>query len=306
MMRTMLSLLLAALVLYGCSTPATAVPPTLAASPPTAVPTATAAPTSTPTPIPPTPTATPLPGKMVLPIESFDSGIPWLPPPGPGVHFVAFNMARPPFDNALVRQAFAHAIDRELIVAMAQKYGKPNWTPATTLTPPETLGRDLYNQLGTGFNPQQAKDLLAQAGYTDTSAFPAVKLIVPSHGDVAPGVRYNMAKAMANMWQENLGVTVTVEAIGGFRPYSTRVQTNPPELFWIGWAADFNDPDNFMRIFHSASEYNYGKFFSAEYDRMVDNAAKLNDPAKRQLIYIRAEQLLAETEAAVIPLYHTR
>ncbi len=306
-MKALFALLIAAIVLSGCAAPATAVPRPLQQPLP---PIPSAAPTHTPTPIPPTatvvPTATPLPGVMVLPIDSLGSGIPWLPPPGPGVHFVAFNTTRPPFNNTLIRQAFAHAIDREVIVAMAQKYGKATWTPATTLTPPETLGRDLYNQLGTGFDPQKAKDLLLQAGYTDVSAFPAVKLIVPSHGDIAPGVRYNMAKAMAKMWKDNLGVTVTVEAIGGFQPYSSRVTTNPPELFWIGWAADFNDPDNFMRIFHSASEYDYGKFSNADYDRMVDNAAKLSDPAKRQLIYLQAEELLCETEAAVIPLYHTR
>ncbi len=295
-------------VFAGACAPAT-VPPTVTAVPPTAVPTNTPTDTPTPSPIPPTPTATPLPGAVVLPIDSMVSIVPWLPMTKEtvsGVHFVAFNTKIPPFDNALVRQAFAHAIDREVIVAMAQKYGKSTWTAATSLTPPQTLGRDLYNQVGSSFDPQMAKELLGQAGYTDTSKFPAVKLIVPSHGDIAPGVRYNMAKAMAKMWQEHLGVTVTVEAIGGFKPYGTRIQTNPPELFWIGWAADFNDPENFMRIFHSASQNNYGKFSSAEYDQLVDSAAKASDPAKRQVLYIRAEQVLCESEAAAIPLYHMR
>ncbi len=307
-MRAVFSLLLVAAALSGCAAPApaTAMPPTETGVP-TTIPTDT--PTSTPSPIPPTPTSTPLPGAVVLPIDSMADGIPWLPldeKARPGVHSVFFNTTRPPFDNALVRQAFAAAVDRELIVAMAQKYGAPNWTPATTFTPPQTLGRDLYNQVGIAFDPQRAKDLLAQAGYSDVSAFPTAKLIVASYGDIAPGVRFNMAKAMAKMWQETLGVKVEVQAIGGFREYGNRLKTDPPEMFWMGWVADVNDPDNFMQVFHSSSENNRGKFSSAEYDRLLASAARLGDPVQRQLIYLQAEQLLCETEAALIPLYHVR
>src|SRR5512146_1458737 len=103
-MRTALSLLLAGLLLYGCapqSTPVPPAPPTVTAAP-TVIPTDT--PTSTPSPVPPTPTATPLPGAVVLPVETLAKGIPWLPMADAGVHFVAFNTTRPPFNNALVRQ----------------------------------------------------------------------------------------------------------------------------------------------------------------------------------------------------------
>ena len=269
--------------------------------------------TFTPSPLPPTetltPSPTPLPGKLVRPIETLGKTIPWLPLDEmvrSGVHFVAFNTLRPPFNKALIRQAFAYAVDRQVIVDMANKYKASNASPATTLTPPGTLARDLYNEVGTAFEPQQAKALLTEAGYSDPSTFPAVTIIVNSYGDIAPGARFNMASAMAEMWKSNLGVSVKVEAM---RPpgFGNRLKSDPPEMFWLGWVADVNDPDNFLReIFRSGSQYNYGYFMNSEFDKLVDRAKKSKDPAERQELYIQAERLLCETEAALIALYHTR
>ena len=269
--------------------------------------------TFTPSPIPPTatliPSPTPLPGLLVLPVDTLGKTIPWLPldeTARPGVHFVGFNTLHPPFNSALVRQAFAYAIDRQVILEMAQKYKASNPSPATTLTPPETLGRDLYNKVGAVFDPQRAKELLTEAGYSDPSAFPAVTLIVNSYGDIAPGARFNMATAMAEMWKTHLGVTVNVEAM---KPpgFGDRLRSNPPEMYWLGWVADYNDPDNFLRgIFRSSSEYNHGKYTNFKFDQLVDRAKNIMNPAERQELYILAERLLCETDVALIPLYHTR
>lgn len=308
-MKHWLKVLLALVLFSGCSPqPVVSVEPSPVPSTSTAIP-ATA--TFTPSPVPPTVTFTPLPtslpGSLVLPVDTLGRTVPWLPLDEtirPGSHFVAFNTLRPPFNSALVRQAFAYAIDRQVIVDMAKKYKASNPTPATTLTPPGTLGRDLYNEVGAGFDPQKAKELFTEAGYSDPSAFPEVTIIVNSYGDIAPGARFNMATAMAEMWKSNLGVTVNVKAM---QPAAFRdaVRNNPPEMYWLGWAADVNDPDNFLReIFHSTSQYNYGKFKNPEFDQLVTRASKNQDPAVRQEFYIRAERLLCETEAALIPLYH--
>jgi hypothetical protein len=39
---------------------------------------------------------------------------------------------------------------------------------------------DNIQRVTMGFDPQRARELLAQAGYADASTFPAVKFIVPS------------------------------------------------------------------------------------------------------------------------------
>ena len=294
-------------LLSGCvpaATPVpTAVPSTFTASP--LPPTFTPEPTVTATVVP---SPTPLPGSVVLPIDTLGKSNPWLPldkTARPGVNFVGFNTLQPPFNSALVRQAFAHAIDRDTLVEMAIRYKATDPVHATTLTPPETLGRDLYGEVGAMFNPQLAKDLLTQAGYSDLSSFPKVVFLVNASGDTAPGARFNTASAMADMWKTHLGITVEVQAVQSFSEYNNRLKTNTPDLYWFGWAADFNDPDNFLReIFESSSEYNYGKFSNSEFDLLVNRAKNSYDPAERQELYIQAEHLLSETEAALIPLFH--
>ena len=114
-----------------------------------------------------------------------------------------------------------------------------------------------------------------------------------------------MANAMAEMWQTHLGVTVNVKTM---KPpdFGNTLRSNPPEMFWAGWVVDpGNDPNYMINIFRSDAEWNYGHFSSTEFDSLFDQAASSHDPAERQDLYIQAERVLCEEEAAVIPLYHT-
>lgn len=272
--------------------------------PPTSTQTLTPVPTNTNTPEP-----TSIPGVQVYPADSLDSSIPWLPlekGKEPMSVYYGFNVNKPPFNNVLVRQAFAAAIDREQIAKEAAGFKFRNVTPATSLTPPQTLGRDLYGVVGIPFNPSKAKDLLQQAGYSSGASFPSVTLIVSTRGEAAPGAYFRMAQTIVDMWQTYLGVKVEIEVVGNMGEYISRLQTNPPDMYQLGWGADYNDPDNFLKsLFRSDAEYNFGHFNSRDFDNLVDKAANLSNPAERQLLYIQAEQILTEQEAGVIPLYHT-
>ena len=272
------------------------------------IPTDTILPTATNTDLPTsTPTATPLPGVVVVPVEEMGTSIPWLSldkSAVPIVHYVGFNTTLPPFNNPLVRQAFAYAVDRQVIVEMASRWYAREAVPATTLTPPQVLGRDLFGEVGANFDPFKALDAFNEVGYSDSSSFPTVTFLVLAAGELAPGARFNMATAMTEMWQYALDVHVQIEVVSNHSQYRERLRSNPPELFWIGWMGE-PDPDGFLReIFHSDSEYNTGGFSNPDFDSLVEQAAGLSDPAERQALYIQAESLLCETEAALIPLYH--
>lgn len=265
-------------------------------------------PTSTPEPTATNiPTPTPLPGSLVLPLDSFSDEIPWLPydtSSVPGTYFFFFNAAKPPFNSTLVRQAFASSVDREALVELVGKYTKEVY-PATTFTPPAVLGRDLYNQVGLPFNPTAAKELFEQAGYSDPSSFPEITILTNTSGGGTPYLHIALAEQMADTWNEILGVTVNVEYLD-WGPYLERVQANPPEIFRLSWAADYNDPDNFLRaLFETNAEHNWGYFSNSEFDNLVQEAAELSDPADRQELYLQAERIISETEAGMIPIYHS-
>jgi oligopeptide transport system substrate-binding protein len=221
----------------------------------------------------------------------------------PGTYFFYFNLEKPPFNSVLVRQAFAAAIDRKALVEIAKKYGARNPEPATTFTPSVTLGRDLYNEVGIPFDPANAKDLLGQAGYTDASKFPPVTLLTSVAGSDTPGFHVKITEAMVEMWKQNLGVEVKFQTLDR-GTFFGRISSDPSEIFRLIIYSDINDPDVFLQIFQTGAEYNYGGFTNSEFDKLIDRAAKISDPAERQLLYMQAESILCESEAAIIPIYH--
>ena len=172
--------------------------------------------TSAPTPIPPTsmpePTATltltasstALPGKVTIPVDTLGTSIPWLPLEKGSIpisYFFAFNTSKRPFDNSLVRQAFVAAIDQTELMGPVREIGEKthqDQRPATSFVPPETLGRDLYGEVGISYNATRGRELLAQAGYTDASTFPVVRVTD----------EYGLSTVVADMWKEHLGVRV--------------------------------------------------------------------------------------------------
>jgi ABC-type transport system substrate-binding protein len=271
-------------------------------------------PTDTPDPLPTAteiPTPTPLPGSQVLPLDSMAEELPWLPldeSAVPGTYYYFFDVLKPPFDNTLVRQAFASAIDRDVLVEITVKLYS-NWyinpRSATNMTPPEILGRDVYNEIGLRFDPEAAKDYFIQAGYEDPSGFPEITLLVNVSGATAPGYHIKMAETAAAMWKEHLGVTVNVVYTHSWEEYLDRLENNPTEIVKVFWGADYNDPDNFLReLFATDAGSNSGNYSNPDFDDLVYQAAELTDPAERQLLYLAAEKLLCETDAAVIPIYH--
>lgn len=92
------------------------------------------------------------------------------------------------------------------------------------------------------------------------------------------------------MWETNFGIKVEIEVVN-IGDYQNRFNTNPPDIYQLGWVADYTDPDNFLNaLFHSNNTVNFGQSGNQEFDRLVEEAARLTDPKKRLLLYIQAEQ----------------
>jgi oligopeptide transport system substrate-binding protein len=211
------------------------------------------------------------------------------------LYYYLFNVLKAPFDDVLVRQAFANAIDKQAIVEFITKGGE---VPANTLVPPGSVGH-VPNEAGIGipYNPEHAKDLLAQAGYPNGEGLEPIVLAFN-----ASEINSNIAQAVQIMWQDTLGVEVELQAIEG-RAYSGIAAEGAFNVWRMGWGMDYPDANNIhAEIFHS----NVGSpaiIKIPEYDRLVDEAAVEADPEKRAALYQDAERILVQEQAGTVPIY---
>jgi oligopeptide transport system substrate-binding protein len=238
----------------------------------------------------------------------------------------------------LVRQAFALALDRAALADLVNARGDYEATvfPATTFTPPRVLGRDLHGQVGLAYNPDRARELLAQAGYPGGAGLPAITLHTNEEGP-----NQALAQATQAQWRDVLGVEVEL-AFLPWEEYIAVIFSDPPQISRLGWGpGGYLDPYSFLHDVLCIKPYDDDRYQAlreairdapdeearrvlslemssllcpswqptlmrwdnVEYTALVTAAFNEPDPEVRRELYIQAERILCETDAVVIPLF---
>jgi oligopeptide transport system substrate-binding protein len=207
-------------------------------------------------------------------------------------YYAALDTTRPPFDDPLVRRAFSLAVDRDRYVEVVS--GGEN-TPAAGLYPPGLPGFSA-DLLPPAYDPEQAQRLLAESTYGGAAELPEIVLTTSGSGTgVPPG-----DALLTSMWQEVLGVTVTVEQIDSQSFYEQLYAGNHGQIIMTGWCADYPDPENFADIlFHSGSPQNFGGYHDPELDARLEQARGLADTDARLALYRQIEERLVDDAAAI-------
>ena len=207
--------------------------------------------------------------------------------------YIGLNTQEPPFDDPKVRQAFAMAIDKEVL---AEVVLKDLVVPAKGVLPPGMPG---FNEEleGIPFDPERARELLDEAG--GPGSLGEISLLSSGRGaNVAPTIT-----AVAAMWKENLGVSVDLPQLQ-FGQFLQDLDEGTFQAFSLGWIADYVDPQNFLDIkFHSASGNNETLYSSPEVDALLEEARTEQDQARRLELYQQAEEIIVQ-DTAWIPLFH--
>lgn len=135
-----------------------------------------------------------------------------------------------------VRRAFAMATDRE---ALADVVIQGHVSPATGgFLPPGMPGHS--PEIGLPYDPEQARRLLAEAGYPEGRGFPPISTR-------AFGAVRSQAEYLESQWRDVLGVETRWEILP-WAAFLTTLEGNPPQIVNLMWAADYPDPDNFLRF----------------------------------------------------------
>lgn len=204
------------------------------------------------------------------------------------------------FKDANVRKAMSLAIDRDRLMSIRDMGDElaDTYTPSgltdesgtefnSTVTP--WFDNDAYDA-----NCEEAKELLADAGYADGEGFPSLTYIVNNDD------RKEIAEAVVSDWKEVLGIdSITVETVDGF--FAQR-QNGDFDLAYFGWYMDYPDVSNMLYTFVSGVS-NSG-YTDTEYDDAYNAAIAESDTAAQWKNYDKCEEVLA-ADMPVIPLFHS-
>ncbi len=206
------------------------------------------------------------------------------------INYYGFTTQIKPFDDANVRLAFAEAVDWQHMVSLA------GGVPATSMIPRGIAGRDDASYQP-AFNPDDARALLAAAGYPGGQGLPPITL-------TTYGVGYE--QTVVSELQANLGVHVTIEALD-FNGYSDQVEAqNTPQIWTLSWIADYPHPQDFLGLLlQTGSTSNTGHWSDTDYDALLAQAAGTADVAAQTQLYAQAQAILAR-EAPVVPVSYDR
>ena len=209
-----------------------------------------------------------------------------------GTYFYRLNINRPCLNEPRVRRALAMAVDRRAIVEHILRGGQ---LPAPAFTPPGMAGYLPPAGIPTDF--AGARRLLAEAGYPGGRGLPPFELLFNSSES-----HQLIAEAIQEMWRRELGVEVRL-VNQELKSTQDARRTGNYQILRSVWIGDYADPTSFLGVWTSTSGNNFTGWFSADYDRLMDAAARTADPAARNACFQRAESLLLES-APIIPIYY--
>jgi oligopeptide transport system substrate-binding protein len=206
------------------------------------------------------------------------------------VSYLGFDTSRPPFDDARVRRAFGQAVDWRRIIELASDGTS---IPASSMVPPGIPGRS-DGDFVPEHDPDAARALLADAGFPGGRGFPAVTMITAiGHDD-----------AIATQLREELGIDVAVEAMD-FGTYTSRLETDPPAIWGLGWVADYPGRNDFLGILLGTGRTsNYGDWSSAAFDDAIARALEASDAVAASAAFDEAEAIVAR-DVPVVPLEYS-
>jgi peptide/nickel transport system substrate-binding protein len=215
--------------------------------------------------------------------------------------YVAMNVEKKPFDNLLVREAIAYAIDIDAIV---KGLYAPGTVVADNWTPPGMLGENPAVK-AYPHDPAKAKALLAQAGlpngFSTNLYYPtAPRPYMPEPQRVAETLQAQFKEA---------GINVTLQPLE-FGVFLAKVRSGEHEMCLIGWTGDNGDPDNFFYNLldqdsaHKGTAQNYSFWRDPAFHKLMLDGQNTVDEAKRRTIYMAANKMVHDQVPAVA-LVHT-
>ena len=218
--------------------------------------------------------------------------------PSLNIGYLGMTVTREPFGDKLVRQAFNHAIDKQAIIdAFFEGAAEMAKNPIPPSIPAFNDSIEGYE-----YDPEKAKELLAEAGYPDGFemelwAMPVPRPYMPDGAKVAEVIQKNLA---------DIGVTAEIVSYE-WATYLEKASKGEADAFLLGWTGDNGDADNFIYALldgDNIGSNNYTYYDNDELHDILIEAQTEVDEDKRNELYAKAQEIIHE-DAPWVPLAHS-
>lgn len=212
------------------------------------------------------------------------------------IQVLNIGIRKPYLQDPLVRQAFAHAIDRQALVDyLLLGYGEAAHGPLNSEDFFFNEGQPMYE-----YDPDKARTLLEEAGWDFNRT---LVLMYPTGNRVrelsAPVIQANL---------QAVGVKVELSLVD-FAAQTAAARDGVPDFWLSGSYLPLFDPQTILYSWHSSqvppAGYNLTYFQNERVDEILDAAGRTLDVEERSALYDELQVILAE-ELPVIPLYYAQ
>ena len=228
------------------------------------------------------------------------------PVPNISLYFYEVDNRKEPFNDVRVRKAISLAIDREYIVNNIMKGGEK---PAAAIVPYNIKDVDSTNDFRNkrdGYfstksedyqnNVEEARALLAEAGYPNGENFPVFEFISN------PGFHITIAESIQAMLKEALNINMVIRQ----EEWAVLLQTRRDGNFDMarqGWIGGYNSPAAFLSLVKTGYVLNEGRYSNPEFDKALLNASLAENDSDRSM-YMHEAESIAMNDMAIIPIYY--
>ena len=211
---------------------------------------------------------------------------------GINTYYLGLNCSKKPFDNKLLRKAMNYAIDREKILrTLFEGRGRLASGPVPNML------RKWNAPAPYEYNPAKAKELLRAAGYPDGLE---VNFYITADNEVV-----DIAEVIQS-YLKDVGIKANIKQLE-WSAYKEAINKGETDMFWLGWFADYPDPENFLfPLFHSANlgpAGNRARYKNPKVDSLIEAGQHAYTMKERDMYYERAENMIV-ADAAWVFFWH--
>jgi len=193
-----------------------------------------------------------------------------------------------------IRQAVNYGFDRrKMMMYLRNGIGIP---AESGFIPAGLPSYDSAIVRGYHYDPDKAKQLLAEAGFAGGSGLPPVKLLtIPAYAELGSFVARQL---------EDIGMKIQVETMQKGLLLEQTAKSSAL-FFRASWIADYPDAENYLSVFYGKNPAppNYTRYQNPAFDKLYEQALTITDDSLRFVLYRKMDQMIID-DAPVVPLWY--